>query len=146
MVEAKPRAPQPEPAPVAAAPVWERDPSGDPWAQVLSAASGNRRMRILLNDCSLVNVADDQVVIAVSDALLSAAQSNEKELGDLLARAWDRAVKVELRGASQVAPAGAASEPAPEPTTPITEHPLVKQAMELFSAKLVGVQARKPQA
>lgn len=124
---------------------------------MLSAAAPNRRLRVLLNDCTLARVEDDLVVLSVTDALLTAAQANEKELCALLARAWDRAVRVELRsanppnttpGASQ--PAGAAPDGSPAPPEPaeplpdVTTLPLVRRTMELFNARLVGVQPRKP--
>jgi len=104
-------------------------------------------MRVLLNDCSLVKVENDLVVVAVSDALLSAAQSSEKELCQLLASAWDKAVRLEFRGSSAAGvPSQQPEHDPPESTrSPITDHPLVRQAMELFNAKLVGVQPRKTQ-
>lgn len=81
----------------------------------------------------------------MSEALLGTAKSNEREICDLLATAWDRAVKLELRAdkpASQDAP------PAPPvdqeaARAAISEHPLVKRTIELFGARLVGVQPRK---
>lgn len=148
VVEAKPRT---EPSPAPARP-WDADPAGDPWAKVVASAAMSQRMRVLVNGCSLVKAEDDLVVLSVSEALLSAARASEKELCTLLASAWDRAVRVELRPAGATAdppPSGAtgAVEPAaaatPAPAGPILEHPLVKRAMELFNAKLVGVQARK---
>lgn len=151
--------PAPEPAPPREAP-WVRDPTADPWAQVLSAAAPNRRLRVLLNDCTLARVEDDLVVLSVTDALLTAAQANEKELCALLARAWDRAVRVELRSAttpnaapgapqpgagSPAAPDGSSASPEPaEPLPDVTTLPLVRRTMELFNARLVGVQPRKP--
>lgn len=123
---------------------WARDPGGDPWSRVLSAAAPNRRLRVLLNDCSLVKAEDDVVVLSVSAALLSAVRAKEKDLCDLLAIAWDRAVKLELR------PDGAeASPPVEQPVAPtesaaaIAEHPVVKRAIELFGAKVIRVQPRK---
>lgn len=88
---------------------------------------------------------DNLVVLSVSEALLGTAKSNEREICDLLATAWDRAVKLELR----------ADKPNPQDAPPappvdqeaaraaISEHPLVKRTIELFGARLVGVQPRK---
>ncbi|MDX2130833.1 MAG: hypothetical protein SFY69_02125 [Planctomycetota bacterium] len=139
----------PAPAPTTPGP---RDPAGDPWAQVLSAAAPNRRLRVLLNDCTVARVEDDLVVLSVSDALLGAAQANEKDLCALLAKAWDRAVRLELRSSNPPAPSGAAAEtpaapggaPGPDAPAKAAELPLVRHAMELFQARLVSVQARKP--
>lgn len=112
---------------------------------MLSAAAPNRRLRVIINDCHLVEVRNDLVVLSVSEALLGTARSNEREICDLLATAWDRAVKLELR----------ADKPAPQDAPPappidqeaaraaIAEHPLVKRTIELFGARLVGVQPRK---
>ncbi len=126
---------------------------------MLSAAAPNRRLRVLLNDCTLARVEDDLVVLSVTDALLTAAQANEKELCALLARAWDRAVRVELRSAATpnaapgapqpgvASPATDGSSTPPEPAQPlpdVTTLPLVRRTMELFNARLVGVQPRKP--
>lgn len=131
----------PEPQPLAP---WARDPGGDPWSRVLSAAAPNRRLRVLLNDCSLVKAEDDVVVLSVSAALLSAVRAKEKDLCDLLAVAWDRAVKLELRpdgaGAAPTVEQPAATT---ESATEIAEHPVVKRAIELFGAKVIRVQPRK---
>lgn len=127
-------------APAALAPV------DDPWGKVLAAAGPNRRLRILLNDISLVSVENDVVVLAVSEALHGAARANEKELCGLLASAWERAVKLELRqegGGAAAATAGATQAAINANLQAVQEHPLVKQAMELFGAKVVSVQARK---
>lgn len=152
-------------------PAWERDPVGDPWGKVLQAAAPNRRLRVLLNDCALVKAEDDLVVVSVSQALMSSAQASEKDLCRLLALAWDRAVRLELRvaGAEEkpsqesVGDAGTnagekgeetvasriGAKPTPVPAAlsdaaTVGNHPLVRQAMELFNAKLIGVQPRKP--
>lgn len=141
-----PIAPATQPAPsavVTAAPSM----GDDPWAKVLAAANPNRRLRILLKDITLVGVENDVVVLAVSEALAGAARANEKELCGLLASAWDKAVKLELRQHGQ--PASATLAPAETQQAinanlqAIQEHPLVKQAIELFGAKLTSVQARK---
>lgn len=122
---------------------------------MLDAAAPNRRLRVLLNDCTLVKAENDVVVLAVSEALLGSARANEKELLGLLAGAWDRAVRLELRRAgdapaAEPRPAPNSPSPATEPPAtpsppqpPVAEHPLVKQAIELFGARVVGVQPRK---
>lgn len=140
----EPAAPSAAPS-LAAAPVASA-PMDDPWGKVLAAAGPNRRLRILLNDITLVSVENDVVVLAVSEALHGAARANEKELCGLLASAWDRAVKLELRQEGGTAPAAtpAATQAAINANLQaVQEHPLVKQAMELFGAKVVSVQARK---
>ncbi len=81
------------------------------------------------------------VVLGVTEAMLGAAQSKEKELGDLIAAAWNRGVRLELRSQGAIATPAATEEPA---GPPVEEHPLVKEAMELFRARVVGVQRRKP--
>ncbi len=130
-----------EPAPLAP---WARDPAGDPWSRVLSAAAPNRRLRVLLNDCSLVKAEDDVVVLSVSAALLSAVRANEKDLCGLLAVAWDRAVKLELRSDTPDAAPEAEQPIVPNETAAaIAEHPVVKRAIELFNAKVIRVQPRK---
>jgi len=126
---------------VVAAPAPLRLTSEDPWGRALEAASSNRRLRVLLNECRLVRVENDVVVLAVNDALRSAAQASEKELAGLLATAWDRAVRLEFQ---QVESAPAVATPQ-TPRESISEHPLVKQATAIFGAKLLGVQPRRVQ-
>ncbi|MFA6044495.1 MAG: hypothetical protein WC718_05885 [Phycisphaerales bacterium] len=133
-------------APISAAAAVASAQIDDPWGKVLAAAGPNRRLRILLNDISLVSVENDVVVLAVSEALHGAARANEKELCGLLATAWERAVKLELRqeGGEAAAATPAATQAAINANLQaVQEHPLVKQAMELFGAKVVSVQARK---
>jgi hypothetical protein len=116
---------------------------------VVVAAQEHRRLRVLINDCKLVEVKDDLVVLAVSEALVTSARASERDLCDLLARAWDRAVRLEIQSdAPAGAPVPAAVAPAVNPQAAraaIADHPLVKQAMEAFRARLVGVQPRRPQ-
>lgn len=115
---------------------------GDDWSRVVDAAQANLRLRVLINDCRLVEVKDDAVVLAVGDTLMAAAMANEKELCDLLARAWDRAVRIEFRGNGAPDSPPPAHDPAAARAA-VGEHPLVKQAIELFGARLVGVQPRR---
>lgn len=96
---------------------------------------------MLLNECRLVKVENDVVVLAVNDALRSAAQASEKELAGLLATAWDRAIRLEFQ---QTEP-GPEAAAAPVPKESIADHPLVKQATAIFGAKLLGVQPRRVQ-
>lgn len=140
-----PSQPQPVPTPSRPAPI---STSTDPWTRVLDhAAASNRRLRVLLDDVSLHTIADDLVVLTVSEALFGAAQSSEKDLGAVIAKAWDRAVRLELRRNTPLfAPTDPASTSATNTTPaepPVQDHPLVQQAMKTFNAKLVGVQPRK---
>ncbi|HWQ27822.1 MAG TPA: hypothetical protein VNN12_02235 [Dehalococcoidia bacterium] len=110
--------------------------AGSLWEQALAAAAGNRRLRVLLNDCQPVSISRERVVILATPAVAGAVRAGEKDLRTMLAAAWGTSVEVEIRQ----------STPPPQPeaqSQPTTAHPLVRKAIDLFGATLVRVQPRK---
>jgi hypothetical protein len=117
------------------------------WAAALAAASGARRLRLVMDECvpiALVGargVGDAGVVrVRANPGMPSAVRAQGKEIEAILTRVRGEATRLEVEGA--VADAGA--ESAATPGASAAEHPLVKMTMELFGAKLIGVQPRKP--
>ncbi|HYE60827.1 MAG TPA: hypothetical protein VD997_02430 [Phycisphaerales bacterium] len=127
------------------------------WNMVTEACQKQHRMRILVGSLKLVTKDEHKAVLEVSDEMRTAAQSAERDLCTLLSIAWGQNLAIELKTASgeKVEPLpkpaaattspGAAPNPPATPTTPISDHPLIKQATELFGAKIISTQPRKKQ-
>jgi hypothetical protein len=122
-------------------------------------------MRMLVGSMKLLRVDNDLATLQVAEEMRPAAATAQQDLSTLLSTAWGQPVRVEIeslppsppragpeRGAStpatQPAPAASTTQaaPAPPPPSDISSHPLVKQAMELFGARVVGVQPRRKPA
>jgi hypothetical protein len=89
---------------------------------------------------SLISLTQDVVTLQVSDAMRSAAITLHRDLSSAISNLLDRTVTVILAEPQQQTTHEA---PAPAATrAPVTDHPLVKQAMELFGAKVIRVQPR----
>jgi hypothetical protein len=125
------------------------------WNMVTDACQKQHRMRILVGSLKLVTKDDRKAVLEVTDEMRTAAQSAERDLCTLLSIAWGQELAIELKTASgeKVEPAPRpVPTPAPDahapaaPSTPIGDHPLIKQATELFGARIISTQPRKKQA
>ncbi len=122
------------------------------WSMVVEACQKQHRMRMLVGGLKLVTKDDERAVLAVSDEMRTAAQSAERDLCTLLSVAWGQSLKVELTSATgerlEAAPQ-AVKEAPPNPAAPlppIQDHPLIRDAVELFGAKVISTQPRKKQA
>ncbi|GEM_PF-1343172 len=113
------------------------------WARMLEAATESRRLRVLLADLTPESVTNEELVLVPHPSVLLAANTLRAELQSLVLRVTGRRVVITYRtpeatGSAEVEHASAA------PTIEaMSEHPLVKQAMELTGGKVIGVQARK---
>jgi hypothetical protein len=146
------------------------------WELVIGACATQHRMRMLVGNMKLLKVDNDLALLQVPEELHPTAATAQQDLSNLLSTAWGQQVRVEIeslppspqgggRPGSAAAERGrggetptttAAQSPtrAPEaapladttPRPPITDHPLIKQAIDLFGAKVIGVQARRKQA
>ncbi|TVQ31583.1 MAG: hypothetical protein EA376_08930 [Phycisphaeraceae bacterium] len=131
----EPRLPQaPAPASPSAAP-----PPGDPaqvWASVCERAPG-AATRALLSSLSLRSCEGGRAVIAAaSPDAVSYAKSKSEQIGKLMRECIGRPVRIEIVS-DDVAP------PRRAPATvdnSVYENPLVRQAMELFDAQVIGVE------
>jgi hypothetical protein len=169
---APPQPPLPKPAPPAA--VEPKNPlasatrlngplPSDPvklWELVVGACASQHRMRMLVGNIKLIAKEEDRAILEVRSDLRTAAQSAERDLAALLSNAWGQDIKIDyLHNPEQSGEVGPAAAAAPNaaastahaasdntPRVPITDHPLIKQAVELFGAKVVGVQPRRKQS
>ncbi len=113
-------------------------PPTDPgfWPAVVGACASSRRVRLALEGSAVVERTDAGVTVRVAPAMVGTARASLDEIVQAASRVAGRAVAVAL-----VAPEASVAEA--KPLAPPTEHPLVKQAMELFGARVVSVQARR---
>ena len=119
---------------------------GDPafWPRMLELCTGNRRLRVVLDAARLIEAKPDPcaVTIEVAGQMMQAARSYAKDIEGLAATIAGESVSLVLRAPETES--RPASEAPATPRTPVQEHPLVKQAMELFKARLLSVQHRQP--
>lgn len=114
--------------------------AGEVWGAAMEAAAGSRRLRLLMEECVPVSMEGSVLRLRATPGMLSAARAQGKEIESLLTRVRGVATTLDFIEASS--PAATSAEPG-TPTPAAADHPLVKRTMELFNAKLVGVQARK---
>ncbi len=111
------------------------------WARVIEASGGSRRVRVLLEGSRCEKVAAGfggaVVSVRVGVEVLAPARALLGEIEGVAGGVAGSAVKVELVSDAPVVQA-------PAPRANMSEHPLVKSAMELFGARLVSVQGRPP--
>lgn len=112
---------------------------GSEWDRILEAAGSYRRLRVVLGDSSLVRLDAERVVIRVPESLRAVVRASERELLAVVASALGRSVAVEIEAP---APEAGEAEAVKAPRTPVDQEPLVRQAMELFGARLVSVTVR----
>lgn len=112
---------------------------GDIWKASLAAASGNRRLRVLMDDLALESLNEGVAVIRAPEAIKGLAYAAAGDLAGVLTQIRRAPTRVEIvlqaREAVPEAPAPARISGA--------EHPLVKKAITLLGARVVSVQPRK---
>ena len=113
---------------------------GEIWSAAMEAATGSRRLRLLMEECAPVSMEGSVLRLRATPGMLSAARAQGKEIEALLTRV--RGVPTTLEFIEAPVAHAADTEPG-TPATVAADHPLVKRTIELFNAKLVGVQARK---
>ncbi|MDX2119107.1 MAG: hypothetical protein SFY96_13080 [Planctomycetota bacterium] len=141
VVESKPFASAP------ASPAHTGTPVAASWAKVVDAAT-TRRIKILVESVQLSELSDEHAIVTAESDLAAAVQGAAPEIEDLLRRVFGKPLRLKIAG-----DAAANRERISTLTTPITaanakvpalaEHPLVKEAIELFNARIVGVQRRQ---
>lgn len=119
-----------------------RASSGSEWDRILEAAGSYRRLRVVLGDSSLVRLDAERVVIRVPESLRAVVRASERELLAVVASALGRSVAVEIEAPEAAQPEAGEAEAVKAPRTPADQEPLVRQAMELFGARLVSVTGR----
>lgn len=110
---------------------------------MLDVSQRFRRARVILSEARVAGVAGGVVSILVKPTLLGPAQQSISEIEAILSEVSGEALRVEV--ALDELAAAAAVESAP--TVDIQNHPLVKQAIELFGGKVISTgPRRKPPA
>lgn len=117
---------------------------GGEWERILEAAGSYRRLRVVLDEASLVRLDAERVVIAVPEAMRSVAKASERELVSVVASALGRSVAVEIEaiGSGMETPVAVEANGARAERTPADQEPLVRQAIDLFGARIVSVTNR----
>ena len=142
--------------------------SGELWSEVSRVASETRRLRVVIESVAFVSMVGDVLTLAVTETMLPVARGGLKEIETIAARLNGAAVRVVLESgegvklasgavgakraeASADSLAGSLSSgsargtsvsvgPGVAPAVDMRQHPLVKQAEELFGARVVKVQ------
>lgn len=123
---------------------------GEVWNAALEAAGGARRLRLVMEECVPLAMEGGVIRLRANPGMLSAVRAQGKEIETILARVRGAATTLEFEDVAAAtsttadAASGASETGAPPNAIAIAaDHPLVKRTIELFNAKLVGVQARK---
>lgn len=123
------------------------------WAAVLEATTGTKNFHAQLKDARLVSINQEIAVVESNGPTGNMVADRLDQLRTLLRRATGLGVEVEFRRVKQTPSTGNGesqpnppSQPQGPSVTPPEEQPLVKEAMELFGAKVVHMVAKtKPQ-
>lgn len=171
IVEPQP-SPRPTPATMTAATAAEPAAgSGDLWARVLRGPGITSVLRTILSNLRVqsLDTAAGRVVLVGEAKYADSARARQMLIGDALRRELGRPVELVIQGlggeqgagpaeapdgqSGDPEPAGSVDaplevrmeKPAPPPPQGLpSEHPLVREAMELFGARIVDVQHRRP--
>lgn len=127
---------EPKPAPSA-------DPSMSIWDRAIAACTANRRLRLLMQESKLEALQGGLAKVLVKPALLTIAQACVADMGTALSQAAGRTITVVIESDGPAPEATEVSLGTPLPS--MAEHPLVKQAIELFGGRLLSAGPRKRQ-
>jgi len=111
------------------------------WNRVERACEHSGRLSALLADMKLKSRDGDKAVLEVDSKLFGAAKSLESDLQKAMSEAFGMHMSLLIESAKIVEQA--TEEEAAKPTTNMSEHALVKQAIELFGAKIISVSPRR---
>lgn len=125
---------EPKPAPQGAAPV-------SVWDRAIAACSANRRLRLLMQESKLVTMEENSARVLVKPALLTIAQSCATDMEAALSEAAGSTIRVVIEADGPVPEASEVHLATSMPS--MAEHPLVKQAIELFGGRLFSAGPRK---
>lgn len=103
---------------------------GELWDRALRAAADNRRLVSIIEDLRLEGVKEGTALLVGQRPLVAMAQMNAAAIEDLLSRVGGRPIRIDIR-AEETTPA----ETTAAPLVNLNDHPLVKQAVELFGVK-----------
>ncbi len=110
---------------------------GDDWSKVCQAASDRPTARVLTQALRPVSIGKDCAVLTADEPhMLAHAGSQTELLASLFTQALGRPMRVELVGESSTASA----PPANIANDPILENEIVRKAISLFDARVVGIE------
>ena len=130
----------------------------DVWAAVRDAAAGKAAVRAIIDRLTLLELDSTRAVVGCSATFVAIAQSKSAAVGSM-ARTWMLGVRPRATAKKSATagdldapehPGGSTAPTTPAPRTisaaeraglgsPLRDHPLVRTAAELFSAKIVEV-------
>lgn len=111
------------------------------WDRAIAACSANRRLRLLMQESKLVAMDENSARVLVKPALLTIARSCATDMEAALSQAAGTTLHVVIESDGPAPEAGEGQLATPMPS--MAEHPLVKQAIELFGGRLVSAGPRK---
>lgn len=143
-------APAPKPVPLAAATAPALS-TADIWSRLIAMTSG-RSQKNLLSKLTLYLVTQTTATISSPHESFELAQASEADIESALVSIVGRRLKIEIIDSGSSGPAANAG-PSASPGSPadtaatmsqVESNPLIKRATELFGARIVSVQPRKP--
>jgi hypothetical protein len=124
------------------------------WAKLQEMVAGQRRLRNVLSDVKMVSLNDEEAVFEAEVMMIDVLRASTTDLQELLRKICGRNIKaIALLSENQPArvpvvkggvDALAAAVSQPDPAVVAESNPIVKTVMDVFNAKIVGVQRRRP--
>ncbi len=105
------------------------------WARALDAAAGSVRTQSMLRAATPVKWEGQTLTVELGGPMRAVLQHRAEEIEKLLRGIAGRKITLEIREPDGAGDAEKAERP-PDATVLAMEHPLVKQAMELFGGKV----------
>lgn len=113
------------------------------WDRAIASCTSNRRLRLLMQESKLAALEGGSAKVLVKPALLTIAHACSADMSALLSSAAGETIAVAIASDGPVPESNAVDLSVPLPS--MAEHPLVKQAIELFGGRLLSAGPRKKQ-
>ncbi len=131
-----------------AAPAAPAANTAEIWARLIAMTSG-RSQKSLLSKLTLDLVTQTTVTISAPHECFELAQASEADIESALINIIGRRLKIEIVDSGVSTPAATstastAETAAAQSMSQVESNPLIKRATELFGARIVSVQPRKP--
>ncbi len=127
-------------SPPTRAPAPTAPPRARSWSEVVDHASP--RLRALLAGVEAASLDDDPILLHAPPRSVPLIEPQREAIERLIRDATGRRVRVELREREESP--GDAPDPGARPEVAVTEHPLVKAALEAFEGSLGRVTPKRP--
>lgn len=113
------------------------------WDRAIAACTANRRLRLLMQESKLIEIEGHSARVRVKPALLTIAQACAADMAAVLTLAAGTAINVVIESDGPAPESESVDLSTPLPS--MAEHPLVKQAIQLFGGRLLSAGPRKTQ-